>query len=363
MEKHIDKSLLTTTLMLVITGMVFFLSASLGVLTVNEIKFYSVLKSQGSALVIGMVLMTLFAYIPYTYLYKKSYYIYASTLFLTALTFIPQISLTHNGASRWLDLGPFMLQPSEFLKISFVLMVAYICLNFRDSMDVWYKSIGMFLLASFPAIVIVVLQPDMTTLGVILLGGFVAWFVSGVKMSHVGVVIGAFLLIFGFAATFYPHVQDRIKTYFSPNDDTLGKAFQIRQSVIAFGAGGVFGSGLFQSMQKYTYLPEPIGDSIIAVIGEEVGFIGISLLVILFLFFAYHGYKISAHSEGFAGRMISASLTSIILFQALVNIGANSKAIFLVGVPLPFISHGGTAIVVNLIMVGILLNISKTSTK
>src|SRR3989344_4395727 len=201
----------------------------------------------------------------------------------------------------------------------------------------------------------------MLILGIILITSIAMYFISGSKLSH----LGAFIL-FGLGTLFFliksaPYRFQRFLVFINPGFDPKGAGYQVTQALLAVGSGGIFGVGLGHSRQKFNYLPEPVGDSIFAIIGEEFGLLGCLVIITLFLILAFRGYKIAKNAPDDYGKMIAVGITSWIIFQALINIMAIIGLIPLTGVPLPFISYGGSSLVFLLAGIGILLNISKQS--
>ncbi len=360
MFSKIDKILLVTTIVTLFFGLIIFGSAALGVLAINEAKFYSVIKSQLIfALVIGIIALFIGASIPYSFYKKYAYYIFIGALIFTALVFIPKLSQYHGGARRWIDLGSISIQPSESLKLAFTIFMAFWCVRYRNKFRDWKFGLLPYFVGLGLVSVVMVLQKDFGTLAVILMSSFAVFFTGGARLKHILIMI--VISVLGFSALLYvrPYMMERIKTFINPSYDDRGASWQSNQSLIAIGAGGLFGRGLGQSIQKFTYLPEPIGDSVFAVLGEELGLAGIIIIFILYGILGFRGYFISFNSEDFFGLLLGVGITTIILSQALVNISAMLGVIPLTGIPLPFVSHGGTALVASLFEIGILLNISK----
>lgn len=361
MFEKVDKILLFTTILLLISGLVIFGSAALGVLAVNEVKFYSVIKTQLIyALIGGSFALYLGITIPYTWYKKYAYLFFGSALFLTTLVFVPFLSRYHGGARRWIDIGSFSLQPSEMLKFTFVVVVALWCAKYRNVFKDWRYGFLPYTLSLAVVSVILLAQPDFGTYLIIALASFITYFVGGARKRHlqmlaVGGLVGVVLLI-----AVRPYMLERVKTFFNNTHDPRGSSWQLNQSLIALGGGGLTGRGLGQSVQKFNYLPEPIGDSIFAVLGEELGFIGVLYIIILYGIVGKRGYYIFKKSPDQFARLLAIGIVSIILAQATLNIGSMLGILPLAGVPLPLISHGGTALMVTLFELGVLLNISKS---
>jgi cell division protein FtsW len=205
-------------------------------------------------------------------------------------------------------------------------------------------------------------QPDFGTFLVIASAGFTVYFVGGARKNHILIMVVLGLVGVLLLVAVKPYMLERVKTFLNGDHDPRGSSWQLNQSLIAIGSGGVFGRGLGQSVQKFNYLPEPIGDSIFAVLGEELGTFGILILLILYAIVGIRGYIISLNAETQFARLLGIGIVTIILTQASLNIASMLGIFPLTGVPLPLISHGGTALMVVLFELGVLLHISKTST-
>lgn len=357
-----DKTLLTTTIILLLCGLVIFGSAALGVLSVNEVKFYAVVKTQlVYALVGGFLALGIGTALPYAFYRKHAYTLFGIALFLTSLVFIPGIQRYHGGAHRWIDIGSFSLQPSEMIKFAFIIVIAMWCTKYRHLFR--HPKYGLFPYLGAAAVVSLLLlgQPDFGTYFVIMTASFVTFFVGGARKKHIYTIlitglIGVLLLI-----SVRPYMLERVKTLFNSGNDPRGSSWQLNQSLIALGGGGLMGRGLGQSVQKFNYLPEPIGDSIFAVLGEELGFLGTAVLMLLYGIVGWRGFVISKYAGDQFGRLLAIGIVAIILSQATLNIASMLGMLPLTGVPLPLVSHGGTALMVALFELGVLLNISKNA--
>lgn len=361
MFKKVDKILLVTIVLLLVSGLIIFGSAALGVLSVNEIKFYSVIKTQLIyALVGGSMALCIGVTIPFIWYKKYAYILFGIALFMTSLVFVPFLSRYHGGAHRWIDIGPFSLQPSEMLKFTIVLVVAYWCTYYRNSFKNW--KFGLLPYLSVVAIVSLILlsQPDFGTYIIIIIASFVTYFVGGARKRHIQIIIAGGVVGFLLLIMLRPYMLERVKTFINNTHDPRGSSWQLNQSLIALGSGGLTGRGLGQSVQKFNYLPEPIGDSIFAVLGEEAGFLGTLYIIILYGIVGSRGYRIFKDTPDQFGSLVAIGIITIILAQATLNISSMIGLLPLTGVPLPLISHGGTALMVTLFELGVLLNISKS---
>lgn len=363
MFERVDKPLLITIIVLLISGLIIFGSAALGVLASNEAKFFSIIKTQLIyALLGGGVALCIGTIIPYHFYRKYAHVLFGIALVLTACVFVPGLSRYHGGAHRWIDIGSLTIQPSEFLKFTFVLVVAYWCSRYRNLFKNWkYGFLAYFVGLSFVT-GIMLAQPDFGTYLIIFGASFITYFVGGARKRHMQYLVLCGAVGFLLLILVRPYMLERVKTFFNNTHDPRGSSWQLNQSLISLGGGGLTGRGLGQSVQKFNYLPEPIGDSIFAVLGEEVGFLGSMYLIVLYAIVSVRGYIIAKTAKDQFGRLLATGIVSIILIQATINIASMLGILPLVGVPLPLVSHGGTALLVALFELGVLLNISKSTT-
>jgi cell division protein FtsW len=358
--KSVDTILLILVAILVVGGFLIFSSASLGLLARNGASFSSVAFNQFLfGIVGGGFFMFVMSNIYYRHLRKYAFYIFVFSLLLTLAVFIPGIGASHGGATRWINILGFSMQPAEILKIGFVIYTATWLSGMNQHIQSFKKGTLPFM--AIVAIVgfVMLLQPDTDTFMIMATAGLAMFVAAGGSFRDVGIMVLSAIILLLMVAMMRPYIMDRLTTFLHPEDDPQGAGYQIGQSLIAVGSGGFSGRGFGQSIQKFEYLPEPIGDSIFAVYAEEFGFIGTSILIIIFLSFTFRGYKIAAVASDMFGLLLVVGFMTIIVCQAFLNIGAMLGVAPLSGLPLPFISHGGTALLVTLTMVGIVLNVSK----
>lgn len=362
--KKVDKFFLTIVLLLISIGIAMFISASLGILPKSKEIFYSVLFSQIIlGLGLGFIGMYFCLKINYKFWRKYALYILLGATLLTAAVFIPKLGLSHGGAERWIKLGPISFQPVEFLKFGFVIYFAA-WLSWAKNRVKNFKF-GILPLGILLAIIAVILlkQPDTKSFILIAFTGISMLFVSGVPIKYVvGLIVGAGIIL-GSLLFFTPYLQERVKTFIDPSRDARGSSYQIQQSLIAIGSGGVLGRGFGQSIQKFSYLPEPQGDSIFAVLGEEMGFVGCVAVIILYLLFALRGFRIANRSPDQFSRLLVFGIVILITAQSFMNIASITGVFPLTGVPLVFMSHGGTSLMIYLIAIGIVFQVSKFQRK
>ncbi len=359
-EKKIDRFFLTIVLLLVFIGIATFVSASLGILAKNEKLFISVLFSQlVLGLGLGFVGMYFCSKINYKFWRKYSFFIFLVSIFLTAAVFIPYLGWSHGGAQRWIQFGNFSFQPVEFLKFGFIIYFAAWLSWVKNRVQDFRFGILPFSIMFAIIAVILLKQPDTKNFILIGVTGISMLFISGVPMKYITVAGVGVLLVLGSLVFFTPYLQERVKTFINPSTDPRGSSYQIQQSLIAIGSGGIFGRGFGQSVQKFSYLPEPQGDSIFAVLGEELGFIGVLVAIFLYLLFTLRGFRIANNSPDLFGRLLVSGIVILIAVQSFMHIASVTGVLPLTGVPLPFMSHGGTALMIYLAAMGVVLNVSK----
>jgi cell division protein FtsW len=311
----------------------------------------------------GLILGFLAFKINLSLIKKWAPWLLLGNLLFLGMVFIPGIGLKVESATRWVSLGPISFQPSEFLKITFILYLA----AWFASREKKEKSSGqtflIFIIIFGLISATLILQPDVSTLAIIFSIAALIYFTSNTPILHTVLIffsgtIGLLLLI---KTAFYR--LNRFLVFLNPDIEPMGIGYQLKQSLFAIGSGGIFGVGLGMSMQKLGFLPQPISDSIFAVFSEETGFIGSSFLIFLFLLFLWRGFKISKEAKSKFYQITAFGITSWIVIQAFVNIGAMIGVLPLTGVPLPLVSYGGSALTSNLIGIGILLNISRNLNK
>jgi len=360
--KHadIDKPLLLSIIVLSIVGFFIFTSASLSLLAREDSRFSNVAFSQTVfGLFLGTVALIVTSKISYRFWKKHALILFLASLSLTALVFIPFLGYEHGGARRWLTIGSFSFQPSEVLKIGYIIYLAAWIANIKNGVKTFSYGFLPFAIITSVVGLILLNQPDTDTFFVIFLAGLSLFWVGGARFKYIALIILIALIGLFSIVIMRPYLTDRLSTFLDPNQDSLGSSYQIQQSLIAVGSGGIVGRGFGKSIQKFNFLPEPIGDSIFAVAAEEFGFIGSVGIVLMFLFFAFRGLKIATRAPDMFGGLVAVGIVILISSQAFINIASMLNVFPLSGIPLPFVSHGGTALLVTLAGVGILLNISK----
>lgn len=316
---------------------------------------YRYVRDQFVWLGIGITCMVTFTFIPYKNLKLIALPLFIISLILLVMVFIPGIGVKALGANRWISLGSLRLQPSELVKISVILYLS----SWLSSSE--KRRFIAFLLLLGLIVGLIILQPDLGTSIILMAVLIVTYFVSGSPFWHFFLLIPLAFTASFILATTSPYRFQRLTTFLNPNIDPLGASYHIRQILIAFGSGGFWGVGLGGSKQKYQYLPEATTDSIFAIIGEEFGFLGAAAFIILFTILLYKLFKVARHAPDKHGFLLSSGILTLFASQSLINLGSMVAIFPLTGVPLPFISYGGSSLVVSLICIGIILNISKYS--
>jgi cell division protein FtsW len=362
-----DKVLVTTFLILLAVGLMFFLSAALGILASNTEKFASIVKTQLLLGFLGGIIAFLVVLkLPSFFWQKYAPVIFLLALGLTALVYIPGLSMAHGGARRWVDIGPISLQPAEFLKAAALIYLSALYAKFlkkRKDASKPGQEVNLFQLLA-PALIILFLcasillpQPDTKSVVLIFLIAASLLYVVGLPYKIIFSVIGLVLIFGAFLIGTKPYVRERFETYLHPENDLSGSSYQLNQSKIALGSGGLLGQGFGQSIQKFNYLPEPHGDSIFAVVGEEMGFVGSVFVLVLYLVFILRGIKLAKMMDTPFSRLYFIGFFSLFAFQTFLNVGSATGVIPLTGVPLPLMSHGGTSMMINLALFGLIIRL------
>ncbi len=317
------------------------------------------LKRQAGFCLFGIMLMMITKNINYLLYRKLAYFFLGLSIVLLLLVLLPGVGTRIGGAQRWFRVGFLSFQPTEAAKLSLAVFVAHSMSKNVDKM--WTFSRGLFphLLVAAVFLCLILIQPDLGTAILIGMWILILLFIGGVSLTQIIFLLGLISPAVYYLITHSAYRLNRWWAFLNPWQDPQGFGFQIIHSFMAFGSGGLFGSGLGNSKQKLFYLPEPHTDFILAVLAEEIGFIGVSILLILFSVVIAKGIKIALKAPDFFGSYLALGIICMMALQVTVNIGVVTALLPTKGLTLPFISYGGTSMVVNLVGIGILMNISK----
>lgn len=358
-KKKPDKILLYSILALIVVGMIALISASTKASRADFGNIYGYFIHQ---LIYGFSIGTVAALFAYKFPYKKwqklALPIFLFSLVLMILVFVPGIALETGGAQRWLDLGFITFQPSEFVKFAFII---YLAAWLTSHLSKRKKSPNLIPFLTLVGVLgaLLMLQPDLSTFGIISITAVIMYFSAETRLRHI------FSLGLIGVASFFALVQisqyrmDRVMTFLNPKSDPLGLGYQINQMLIAVGSGQIWGTGPLQGVQK-NFLPLAMNDSIYAVLAEETGFIGSSMLIILFTIFLWRGLSVATSTKNTFAKFTAIGITVWLFSQAIINISAILGVFPLTGVTLPFISYGSSSLVITLMAAGLLLQLSKT---
>jgi cell division protein FtsW len=359
-NKGVDRPFLFGTLIILVAGFFIFCSASLGLLAEPNTIFKSVVVNQiVLGLGLGLVALLITMNINYRWYRKYALWIYIISFISVVLVFVPHIGFAHGGARRWIGFGSFTLQPTEIYKIGFVIYFAAWLSGIKNKVQTFKYGLIPFLIFIGLSAALILAEPDTATFAVVFFAGIAMYVIAGCRWRDIAVLVGIGLLSVALLAVARPYVLSRIKVFMDPTHDPHGAGYQIEQSLIAIGSGGLTGRGFGQSVQKFNFLPEPIGDSIFAVAGEEFGFLGTVTLVCLYIFITFRGLKIARRVEDPFGKYLVIGFIVLISAESMINIASMVGILPVSGIPLIFISHGGTAMLFNLAAAGIILNVSK----
>lgn len=360
-QRHPDL-ILGIALFLALIGLYFVLDTSYVVAGQRKINQYDPLfffRRQTVWLGLGLLAMVLGYRIPYPWWRRWAWPIFLCSLLGLGLVLVfgPKI----NGARRWIDLKVFQYQPSEMAKFAVVLVLAHWCSASRKEIRSFWWDVVPKLVVLYLPLLLILIEPDLGTAIVVYIAGLTVMFCAGLKPSHI-LTLGFFSVV-GILGAIYmePYRMERIMAFVDPWKYYHTFGYQIIHSLIAIGSGGWFGQGLMGGVQKFFYLPEAHTDFVFATIGEETGFLGSLVLLTLFLLYIFRGFTLAYSCKDPFGSLLAGGLTTIIGFQALLNIAVASGSAPVAGVPLPFVSYGGTALVFCLFYTGILGNIAKES--
>lgn len=355
--KHIDTLLLTVVVGLVLFGLLMIYDAS-SVIAFRDFgdKFHYI-KDQLLWAVFGIILLFVFTHLPYRIYFNLSPFLLVSAIALLILVFIPGIGAHGLGANRWINLHFFILQPTEFVKL---VLAIYLSAWFSQKEKGRFTAFALLIGLVF---FLIMAQPDMGTAIIILFEALAIYMLSGGSLKYFYIIVPSLAVISLILIKLAPYRAARLTSFLAVDNSLSNASYQIKQVLIALGSGGLFGLGLGNSLQKYAYLPENVTDSIFAIIAEELGFFGSVVLIVVFGILIWRGLYISSHAKDMFGKLLAGGITIFIGIQVVINLGAMTALFPLTGVPLPFISYGGSSLLIDLTAIGILLNVSRNMEK
>ncbi len=354
-----ERTFLLSVFLLVVFGLVVLASTSIPLSQENFGESYYYFRHQ---LLYGFGLGLILFFLARS-LKPKTIQFLAPLLFLLSiialsLVFVPKLGFEVGGARRWLNILSFSFQPSELFKLALVVYLATWLDKRRYKLASGSSFFSFLFIIGIPS-AFIILQPDMGTAILVALVALVMYFVAGAKKKTILALILLAVIVGGALIAIEPYRKARVLNFLNPTDDIQGAGYQLNQALLTIGSGGLAGRGLGRSVQKYQYLPELIGDSIFAIIGEEFGFLGTAGLVFLYIIFLLTGFKIAVKARSKFGTLLVAGIISWIGLQAFINIGGITGLIFFTGIPLPFISYGGTALALELGAVGLVSSVAR----
>lgn len=357
----VDKKFLWISLALLGVGLLTYISTSISIYTEDPTLFWSLISRHvGLGVVGGLIAMYIASHIYYNFWKKYSLYLFIASLLLTLLVFVPGLGFSHGGASRWVSIASISFQPAEFLKLGVVLFLSAWFAQHSDEIKSLKKGLIPFWVVTGLAFAALFKQPDTGTMALIGIVAFTLYWLRGARLKHILITIFITVLLASAYTLANPHVIDRIRTFSDASRDPYGSSYQVRQSRIAIGSGKLYGRGLGQSVHKFgPYLPEANSDSIFAVYAEEFGFIGTFFLILLYIIFALFGLRVIKYAPTPFSQNLVIGILLLILIQVFFNIAAISGIVPLSGLPLIFMSHGGTALFTALAEIGIILGVSR----
>ncbi|MFA6308280.1 MAG: putative lipid II flippase FtsW [Clostridia bacterium] len=356
-RKPFDFWLLMTVLALLTLGIIMVFSASAPYASLNFGDSYFFLKGQLKAAGLGLVGMIIAMNFNYKKIAKFTPFLLFMSIVLLIVVLVPSIGTETNGARRWL----YGFQPSEIAKIAIILFFANSLSKRQDKLDGFLSGFLPYLLLVGISAGLLYLEPHLSVTIIIVVVALVLLYCGGAKLAHFMIILFPSVFILLVAVLSSSWRLSRVISFLDPWKDSQGSGYQIINSLYAIGSGGIFGRGLGKSLQKYMYIPEPHTDFIFSIIAEELGLVGIVLIMALFMIFVWRGIKIAMNAPDTFGMLTAVGITSLVAVQVIFNVGVVTSSMPLTGTPLPFFSYGGTSLLFLMTSVGILLNISRYS--
>ncbi|HUC01724.1 MAG TPA: putative peptidoglycan glycosyltransferase FtsW [Candidatus Paceibacterota bacterium] len=355
-----DYFLMAAFCILLVFGIAMLSSASsdLGKQLFNN-SYYYLEHQLEFGLTVGLAGFLIGYFVPYYKFKNIAFILLLVSLVALVLVFTP-LGTAASGSSRWLRLGPLSFQPSELMKFTYLLYLAAWLSSAKAKRTTDFMS-GLlpFAIVSGVMAILLILQPATSTVAILLGAGLTVYFVSGAPWKYILGILGVAALVLALVVLITPYRRARVMAFLHPTENLQGQNYQVNQSLIAIGAGGLFGQGYGQSATKYSYLPDPIDDSIFAVVAEELGFVGAGALVAIFAIVTFRMFWLAKRAGDQFGQLILIGFGTVIALQAFVNMASISGIIPLTGVPLPFVSYGGTALAIFITMGGVSLNVTR----
>jgi cell division protein FtsW len=358
-KKPIDFWLLFTVVILLATGLITMFSASMPYANREYGDLAYILKNQLKFALLGLVALFITANIDYHFYRKFTIPIFGFALFLLILVLVPGFHGNDPKIRRWLYIGPINFQPSEIMKIALIMFFAHLMSKYDYNVPKFFKGFLLYFVIFGIVAVLLIKEPHLSCTIIVFAITVVMLFCAGAKIFHFILTGIPALAGLAYVALFTDYMKDRLLSFKDPFMYKSDIGWQVVQSLYAIGTGGLFGKGLGKSMQKFLYLPEPHNDFIFAIIAEELGFVGCVAILLLFLMFMLRGIRIALYAPDRYGSLIAVGITSLIGVQCILNIAVVTASVPATGVALPLFSYGGTALVLFLAEIGILLNISK----
>lgn len=360
-KSRVDLLLLATTFFLVLFGLLAIYDASpISALRDFGDKLYY-FKNQIIWVGIGTLVLIFFSFFNYHKILKLSPFFLLFSIFALIAVLIPHIGTEVYGARRWINISSFTFQPSEFTKLSIIFYSTYIMSKLKDFKIRIFDALVVYILPVFIATALVVLQPDLGTALIFLAVSLSIYFIGGAPFWHF--LISMPLVILGAAAAMVaePYRLTRLKSFLDPSQDPQGASYQINQILTAISLGGLLGVGIGAARSKFAFIPEVHSDAILAIVIEELGFLGAVFLLSLFVFLIYRAITVARESKDFEGRTLAMGIVALLAIQSLFNFASVVALVPLTGIPLPFISYGGSSLLITMASIGVLVNIKLNS--
>ena len=357
-------ALLLLTVALLSFGLVSVYSASAVMAQSKGVADYYFLVRQMSAAAVGLVALAIAAQVDYRRLRMLAWPILMVAIALLVIVILPgteAIAPRLNGARRWLSIGPAQIQPSEVAKLALIIWTAALAVKKQDKLTSLSRGLLPFLAVWGVVLLLIFMEPNLSAACLVLLLAALVAFAAGARIGHFILLALIGLPVLWAQVESVGYRIKRIAAFLDPAHDPAGVSYQINQAMIAIGSGGLWGRGFGHGLQKFGYLPEPHNDFILAMIGEEWGFVGVLAIIIAFAAFALIGYRIARHAEDLFGFLLAVGLTNLIVVQGLLHIAVNMAVIPTTGFTLPFVSYGGSSVLICLTAVGILVSVARRS--